>query len=1434
MANNDNKKAFDARSDPRSITEGVASIPPTTFYGTQPQSQRPPPLPNRPAAPALGSASTGHYTIQASEKSPFREPELVPDDANQPALGTDQGGRPFDYNSQPLGDGWGNIQEGTWASQSGQYYGNTSSDAFAQPEQWVAGAPAPTWGTFEDGWNNGSARRSVPIGGRNDIEETRWWDAQVREFNARPGPGILPPVLADQLHNSEHTLFSVSVTPPDLKPPLPPVPAPPQPEQSDSPKRHRSSDSGSSLHGCSSSAPTSAQASATWLPTAEDVHTAVPHPNAYYCRKHNGWVLLIWKSSSMHPPLANSFNGFLPDHSRRRSTNSCVSDGEQALGPANVTHHFHAYERAVDARRLTHPFNASEWEHEERSKLRHRRMTLRGDDPTTATAELVQAAVEVECEDDEGDLLDLYVCCQCSFYVIASHVIPGVIPVKLLEDLVKNKVENPPLDKSGELAALIALEMILMIIENRVWKAETRTLPVSRKTFQSKLGWNDTISRIFTCLGFEITQIPDPPDLTLSPPHIDDSTPAGRLARSKLLRAWVELEAWVADYSKAPALKTHVSPHKLWVKIDSAREEYQRAIGAHPDQSKGLSVMGDNAHANSSFAVARGQLPQVLSEDDKIEVSLTHLGLTKSTYSPELLAFAYFAQVRCDPAQTIEYFSSFYTVCQMVTSLTDEPSQMLQSFIFEERERGRFTRDDFLEAPGTLGFGPNGPLSVDYDYDVPDDLRAWREGADGLRLTAANDAFRRIAEVRGSEALWKKWEQAKDGGMTPERAYATLEVPSEIEDGMLITVFSMRVDDQPNQVDRMREAVSVIAEMRNSDRLRKFLETGSDPGETVPATRQDWPRGLNQLGNTCYLNSLLQYFYTIKDLRDAVAPLLNSSRKTMDEDKLTDDDLKRHRVGGRLVTRKEILRSKKFVSELAELFWHLEHADIASVTPTMELAKLALVTSKDEEDDIEQTATDSSNDTDATLVEDAPAPRAGSGPVAGAGTTRTDTGSPVGSPGASSSSVLGKRARDKEADVGSRMSIDSVTDHDNFVIISSKSPDDAAGPSGLSASPGAGVATDVEMKDAEATAQSGAKPPLPQRKTSESVMMFGRQHDVSECMDNCVFQIETALLKFDGMDESEDGKSSVVKRLFYGTLRQRLIAPRQEGARAMSTHDSENVFSILPVSVSDEGYDIYDGLSSYFHSTAQLDSNTLSMEITLVDLPPVLQIQLQRVQWDRETGQSWKSQAYVKFEETICLDRFLDSANPDKRARSKDILSELSKRHDRIDQLKNGQHTTHLTSALGNTCDILKGLQETIHLPELDDQLLSDIRAEHLYVNDELDNLYKDIASLKQELENLWRDEHEAVYELTSVFIHRGATPQWGHYFFYSRHLPENPDSWFKYNDSEVSVVSKEEVLANTTGSTANPYMLVFVRKGSDMINTVKRCDPMTMTLDDA
>jgi ubiquitin carboxyl-terminal hydrolase 25/28 len=58
---------------------------------------------------------------------------------------------------------------------------------------------------------------------------------------------------------------------------------------------------------------------------------------------------------------------------------------------------------------------------------------------------------------------------------------------------------------------------------------------------------------------------------------------------------------------------------------------------------------------------------------------------------------------------------------------------------------------------------------------------------------------------------------------------------------------------------------------------------------------------------------LLQYFYTIKDLREAVLQLSQFDTKVLDDAdaKLTEDNLKKIRVGGRNITRREIMRSRK-------------------------------------------------------------------------------------------------------------------------------------------------------------------------------------------------------------------------------------------------------------------------------------------------------------------------------------------------------------------------------------------------------------------------------------------------------------------------------------------------------------------------------------------
>ena len=59
------------------------------------------------------------------------------------------------------------------------------------------------------------------------------------------------------------------------------------------------------------------------------------------------------------------------------------------------------------------------------------------------------------------------------------------------------------------------------------------------------------------------------------------------------------------------------------------------------------------------------------------------------------------------------------------------------------------------------------------------------------------------------------------------------------------------------------------------------------------------------------------------------------------------------------------------VSQLANLFSDLKYSETPAVTPSIDLAKLALVTSRDEEEDeAEKGGSDSSNDTDATLVDD--------------------------------------------------------------------------------------------------------------------------------------------------------------------------------------------------------------------------------------------------------------------------------------------------------------------------------------------------------------------------------------------------------------------------------------------------------------------------------
>lgn len=108
--------------------------------------------------------------------------------------------------------------------------------------------------------------------------------------------------------------------------------------------------------------------------------------------------------------------------------------------------------------------------------------------------------------------------------------------------------------------------------------------------------------RMLETLGFREEVYESQP--ALRPPPTDLASPIGRMNRRRLLRAWVEVNAWLADFRRTngsvndhirslPSLIHHLATHfkdlperkPLSVQIESAREMYQTAIGAHPDQS---------------------------------------------------------------------------------------------------------------------------------------------------------------------------------------------------------------------------------------------------------------------------------------------------------------------------------------------------------------------------------------------------------------------------------------------------------------------------------------------------------------------------------------------------------------------------------------------------------------------------------------------------------------------------------------------------------------------------------------------------------------------------------------------------------------------------------------------------------------------------------
>jgi ubiquitin carboxyl-terminal hydrolase 25/28 len=134
-------------------------------------------------------------------------------------------------------------------------------------------------------------------------------------------------------------------------------------------------------------------------------------------------------------------------------------------------------------------------------------------------------------------------------------------------------------------------------------------------------------------------------------------------------------------------------------------------------------------------------------------------------------------------------------------------------------------------------------------------------------------------------------------------AYNRLQIGARnAPDETVLTYYQSLSNGAPSgSKDSYTEALRVIALDRKSNFLLRKLE---DPNADVQAGTAE-PVGLDNIGNTCYLNSLLQYYYTIKPVRDMV---INFHHHRMS---LNEEDIKNKRVGGRIVDKSEIIKAQK-------------------------------------------------------------------------------------------------------------------------------------------------------------------------------------------------------------------------------------------------------------------------------------------------------------------------------------------------------------------------------------------------------------------------------------------------------------------------------------------------------------------------------------------
>ncbi|KAF2096480.1 cysteine proteinase, partial [Rhizodiscina lignyota] len=863
------------------------------------------------------------------------------------------------------------------------------------------------------------------------------------------------------------------------------------------------------------------------------------------------------------------------------------------------------------------------------------------------------------------------------------------------------------------------------------------------------------------------------------------------------------------------------------------------------------------------------------SDYDKIQSSRRRVDLTGAgdpfyaglgalqDFSDQLIIFAFERQMRCDPENRGYYFD-----CLVEVESNRKNSEELGVKIALLRSDGYNTKKEIAAAYRYFGLDVN--LRFTHGDDHIAGLYSSRLGSVPLSQHAeCREQLRVIATARGSRTLM---EIASNELETYDQALSYLDANASLPDDFVSSLFVTKTADDPASIDMARKALGIIANARNSTYLKGLLANGHadqptmdvgeaystlqiddrtslslemlpvllqsriqeapdreddfnraaavltshyeafpdqgdtlrDPQITRPA--EQWPVGIHNLGATCYFNSLLQYLFAIKPLRDLLLSLEEHKMETSPR------AIKSRRVGGRIVPAKEVQHYIDFAFELASFFEEMITTSSAVVKPSLKLASGTLKSTNP------QSATARRR---STIGGSRPA---GLGEIDGAAVHGPLP--PIASAN-ESEEVPPPKDEDQDEDPSSKQPTTDAPDSasDTTLVGDIRTPESDE---------------DDMNDDPSPPARPPPVPPRPKVDTSkqadllQEVEFLAKQQDVTEAMENVLFQLRCAIKPIDVEENGE--QIDQITELFTGKVKMTYPRVTAGGKRVDSKVEA---FTSLILQVDKGPTDIYSALDRIFDpEKVELNGRRISRYGTIEALPPILQINVNRVGW--ELKGPFKIEYPMKLEETLYMDRYVEGGPSMLKRRQatwkwKDELRELEARRDEL--VNTISSDTKLPDVLNAASEFVTSLQANgvqDDLMDVDPLAVDPDLSIHLQgrsdeVAKELKELETRISGLKMSIKDQFDGMEDQAYRLHALFIHRGSAGA-GHYWIYIRDFKRG--IWMTYNDERVTeetdltkIFEQEDY---TRVHPATPYFVVYVKDGlqDELVDSLCRIIP--------